>query len=78
MREPLIPSLQLLEISHVSNYKSSITLRCFNMSLQSITDCTCKDTKDFDNNSFFKENLQKMFVESKIQVSDSFMIRFDI
>ena len=31
-REPLLPSLHLIEVSHISISKSSITLRCFNMS----------------------------------------------
>ena len=31
-REPLLPSLHLIEVSHISIHKSSITLRCFNMS----------------------------------------------
>ena len=34
-REPLSLSLHLIEVSHISIRKSSITLRCFNMS--------CKD-----------------------------------
>ena len=32
MREPLTLSLRTTEVSHISDCKSSITLRCFNMS----------------------------------------------
>ena len=72
MREPIHRSCSSLEVSYVSISKSSITLRCFNMSLRSITDCICKDTKDFDNKLvFLRKFAKKMFVQGKSVSRDS-------
>jgi len=43
-REPLSLSLHLIEVSHISIRKSSITLRCFNMSACLLTKHRRKDT----------------------------------
>ena len=60
-REPLTLSLHLIEVSHISIRKSSITLRCFNFSMQ------CRRlqcTANIQINNKFKESFI-LFVENK-------------
>ena len=62
MREPLLPSLYILEISHVSNHKSSITLRCFNKSFALPLDCGCKVTEKILNKQGIGQNIILLWI----------------